>query len=136
MSQENEVQEDEAIVEDEAAEIVFSGTDPVYENSAYSVTEPGPMDEAKQISADNAELCKQDPPVGDFASFVGNRGSSAPRPEPVSDETPVLESEEEGTPSEEDEAAQREWAKELGIADWATMSREDLVVAIEAAEAE
>ena len=137
MQNEDAVVEDDAIAEDDAAEqLVFSGTDPIYENSAYSVTDPGPMDEAKQISADNAELCKQAEPVGDFASFVGNRGSSAPRPDPVPDETLVFEFGDEDTSPEEDEAAQREWAKELDIADWATMSREDLVVAIEAAEAE
>jgi hypothetical protein len=144
MSEENEVQDEETTEEGGALteENVYVGTDPIYQNSAYHVTAPAPIDDEKQAAIDAEAALVVDPNKSDWTSFRSSHakmGTSAGWSEAAS--APVDgdgEEEEVEEVSLEDETltALRTRASELEIPGRTNMDRDQLIAAISEAEAE
>ncbi len=105
----------------------FSGVDPIYQNSAYPVTYPAPMDEVKQAQADHEELLRK--------QAVGP-GFGNPDAAGVAGAAPTGDDEEDDGESLEDltVADLRARASELDIAGRSSMNHDELVKAIAEAE--
>jgi hypothetical protein len=112
---------------------VYVGVDPDYQNAAYPVGDPGPMDETKEAMLENEANCAVAEP-GEWTDYYPTKESSN-----VASKEDAAE-EEEGLDEEEDLDAMtltelRTRAAELNISGRSSMDHDELVDAIAAAEA-